>query len=267
MRIVHVRLAALAFAATGVGMIGVSAPAAAQVGGNSSAYGLSGILGAKGTATEIAQVAPVSGGGTKAYTHGASVPLFSESLGVVAGGSLIGSLAIVSSGVATHVSGTGTAGATVQTEADTSIASLQITLALNPPPGSTQPPAAPLLSVTATNLTSQVTDTRTLPSVAQQTGSANFGALSVSGSLVGSQTLSFQGAAPANTVLYSDPNMTITLNQQTVTGVIDCTPNCQFVPKRMTAEAVLVQMFKKPLEAKLMANGQVVLGKASAGMR
>ena len=74
------------------------------------------------------------------------------------------------------------------------------------------------------------------------------------------------GAAPANTVLYSDPNMTVTLNQQTVTGVVDCTPICQFIPKTMAGDAVLVEMFQKPVLGHASVTGQALVGQNIASV-
>jgi hypothetical protein len=259
-------MAALLIAAAGLGALGAASPASAGTAPSSTAYGISAVMQSQGTLTQIPPVARVAGNGLKAYTHTTSQPLFSESLGVVSASNMVGSLAVVTSGITSHVSGTGTAGATVQAEADGSTASVDVTLSLVPPPGSTQPPAAPLLSLSATDVTSQVTDTRTLPSVGQQAGTASFGTLSLSGSMVGSQTLTFSGAAPANTVLYSDPNMTVTLNEQTVSGVIDCSPICQFVPKMMIGDALIVQMFQKPAIGNASLTGELVVGQNVAGV-
>jgi hypothetical protein len=130
-------------------------------------------------------------------------------------------------------------------------------------PTTAVPTPAPLLTLTATNVTSQVTDTQTLPSVSSPAGTASFGALSLSGSLVGGKTLTFSGAAPANTVLYDDDFMTVTLNQQIVTGTIDCAPTCQFVPKAMTANAIAVQMHKEPIAGRPAA-ATIYVGMAEA---
>lgn len=267
MRIGEARLAVLAIAAAGLGALGASSPASAQSAPSAFAYGVSGVVASHGTATAIKSVGMVQAAGHKAFSRGASVPLFSEALGIVAAGTMIGTAAVVTSGIASHVSSNGTAGATVQVEADTSMASLEITIALVPPPGSTQPAAAPLLSLTANQITAQVTNMRTLPSVAQQTGMASFGSLSLTGGMVGGQTLTFQGDAPANTVLYDDPNMTVSLNHQDVTGAIECTPICQFVPTKMVGDAILIEMFKKPVVDRTAVTGQLVVGQAEAALR
>ncbi len=260
MRIVQAPMAALLVAAASLGTLAAAAPALAGEAPASAAYGFSADIASQGSAMTIPAIARVVGSGSKPYSRSTSAPLFSESFGLVSAGNLAGAVAIVSSGIASHVSGTGTAGATVQAEADSSMASLQIDMTLLPPPGSTQAPGAPLLSLTATGIASQVTDTRTLPSVGQQAGQASFGALSITGSLIGTQTLSFQGAAPPNTVLYSDSNMAVTLNGQTVSGVIACTPTCQFVPKSIAGNAVSVAIFQKPLIGKAKMTGEMLVG-------
>jgi len=265
MKIVEIRSAILAIAVAG--LVAVAPPAFAQVVPGSLAYGLSGVVASAGSAARISAVAAVGATSQKAFSRHSSVPLFSESLGIVSSGNLIGSLAVVTSGIATHVSSNGIASTTVQTEADTAIASLSITLSLVPPTDATQPPAAPLLSLTATGITAQVTDTQSLLLTTQQTGTASFGSLTLSGSMVGSQTLTFQGAAPANTVLYDDPNMTVTLNQQDVTGVIECTPTCQFVPQKMTADAILVEMYRKTFVGKKVVTGNVYVAQDEATLQ
>jgi hypothetical protein len=266
MRFAETRAAALALVAAGFGAFGVSSPAAAQASPTAYAFGLSAFIASGGTGTMISPIGKTAGGGGKSFSHTALVPLFSESLGLAAAGKPVGAAAIVTSGITAHVSSNGSAGATVQIEGDTALASLQITVELTPPAGSTQPAPAPLLTVTASNIASQVMDTQTLPAVAVQTGTASFGSLSITGSMVGGQTLTFQGDAPANTVLYDDPNMTITLNQQVVTGSIDCTPLCQFVPSKMVGDALAIEFSKKTLYRKTTTSGQIVVGENEAGL-
>jgi hypothetical protein len=257
MQTVHARVAALALAIAGLAAASVAAPASAQGMPASSAAGLYGLLASQGTGTATGRIGSTSGHGAATYSRYASVPLFSEALGIISKGNLIGEMALVTSGIVAHASSTGTKGATVQTEADTSVASVSVQLTLLPT--TAVPTPAPLLTLTASNVTASVTDTRTLPAVSTPVGTASFGALSLSGSLVGGKTLTFSGVAPANTVLYDDAYMTVTLNQQVVTGSIDCTPTCQFVPQSMTANAIAVQMHKEPVAGK-PATGDIFIG-------
>lgn len=272
MRIVEERMAALAIAAA-LGTLGAVSPALAQETMSSYGYALSAVISSSGTATAMAPVAHAGSLGNKASVKAASVPLISETLGIVSGGNMVGEFAIVASGLTTHAMSSGAGATSLETEADASIASVQATMSLIPPAGSTQPPAAPLLTLTATDIAGKVTDTRSSPLVTVQTGTATFGALSLSGSLVGAQTLAFQGAAPANTVLYSDNYMTVTLNQQTDTGVVECTPICEFVPKAVLANALQIVFFHDPIivgarpKDDVNVGGNVTVGQTEASLQ
>lgn len=266
MRVVEAHLIALAIAVAGVATFAAGRPASAQ-GTTSSAFGISAGLQSGGTGTAITPVGHVAGSGTKPFAHHGSVPLFSESLGLVSAGNMIGSLAVTASGIATHVMSNGAASTSQESEADTTVASYQATLALLPPEGSTQPAPAPLLSISATDVTGQVIDTESSMLPVVQTGTASFGSLLITGSLLGTQTLTFQRDAPANTVLYDDPNMTVELNQQDVTGAIECTPICVFVPRRMTANALIIELYQKPLIGNhTKANMQIIVAQDEASL-
>jgi hypothetical protein len=260
MRIVQAHVAALTLAIAGLAAAGAAVPARAQT--SSSAYGLSAALTSQGTGTSIPAVAKTSGQGQAAYTHHSSVLMFSEAMGLVSKGEVIGEMAIMASGIATHASGSGAANATVQTEADASIASVDVTMQLFPT-SVAAPLTVPLLALSVAQIATSLTDTQTLPAVAVQTGTVSFGSLTLTGSLVGNKKLTFTGTAPANTVLYDDPNLTVTLNQQIVTGSIDCTPLCQFVPQAITTSAVAIQMHNEIIAGK-KATSDVFIGQLEA---
>jgi hypothetical protein len=245
MRVIHVRTAGLAVAAAAVTVALTAAPAFATP--SSYAYGASGNASSQGTATALPPVGYVKGSGK--YDKRALVPYASESLGLVSAGNLIGAVSVTAAAVSSHVSGTGGAVPKVVAEADGSVGSVQMAVELIPPPGSTQPAAAPLLTLSMSNLASSLSASQMLPSVAVLSGTASFGSLTIGGSLLPS-TLTFSGAAPANTVLYDAPHITVTLNEQIVTGAIQCVPKCAFVPQSMTADALAIHI-----------NGALVLGK------
>jgi hypothetical protein len=237
MRAVDVRLAGLVVAAAA---LAAAAPAFAANPVSSSAYALYAKVASQGTGTSLPPVAAVAGTSVAKFDKRANVPYVSEALGLVSAGKLIGEVTVTAAGVLTHASSSGAAGATVTAEADTSIGSLQMVIELLPPPGSTQPPGAPLMTLSASKLVTALSDTRTLPWVGALTGTASFGSLIIGGSLFGATPLSFSGAAPANTVLYDDRYITVTLNKQLVTGTVDCTPECQFIPASMDADGLSV---------------------------
>jgi hypothetical protein len=165
---------------------------------------------------------------------------------------------IEASGMAMHASNNGPAIATVAVEGDASIASLNVDFNLFAASASAPTPP-PLLELAATQIATAAKDMQTLPLVSVQKGTASFASLTLKGSLVGNQTLTFSGDAPANTVLYDDPYLTVTLNQQIVTGTIVCTPICQFVPQAMTVNAVAIEM-NRDIVAGKQASGNVYVG-------
>jgi hypothetical protein len=241
-----------------------TAPAMAQTVPSNTAFALTGSLSSQGTATSIARVGRTAGSGTSPYAYRASVPMFSEALGLVSNGNLIGEMAVVLSGASAHVSSNGVGGATVRAEADVSIASVNVTLSLMPT--AANPAPTPLLSMSATDLATGSTDAQMLPFPGATSGVANFGTFTLSGSLVGGQTLTFSGSAAPNTVVYDDPNLTVTLNHQMQTGEIVCTPTCLFIPSALTSTAIAVEMHKEIIAGK-PANGNLLIGQTEAQLQ
>lgn len=243
-----------------------STPALAAGTIGTSAYGVAGNINSAGSSVTIAPVGPLQAGGPKPFTHNALVPLFSESVGIASGSNYIGSVAIVTSGIANHLSSSGIAAIPAQAEADTAISSVQVTVALPPPSAPSDPVPPPLLALTATNVAARASESKSSPFVPQQDGTASFGSLTLSGTMLNGQNLTFQGSAPANTVLYSDANMIVTLNEQTLTGVMNCVPQCNFVPEKMVTSAVHIQLFNKPVVGKVAVSGNLEIAQVAVSV-
>jgi len=252
MRLVQARLAVFGLAITGLATVGATAPAFAE---GSYVDALQGSFTSQGTGTLIQPVGRTGYSGGAPYSTHSSVLLFDEAIGLVSKGAIIGEAAIEATGMAMHASNAASHGA-LTVEADTTIASAEVLLNLLPPTGPTPPP---LLKLTASGISNTLTDVQTLPLPSVQTGITHFTTLTLTGSLVGGKTLTFTGDAPANTVLYDDQYLTVTLNQQIVTGMIECTPTCTFVPLQMAANAIAIQMNKEPIAGK-PANGNFFIG-------
>jgi hypothetical protein len=74
-------------------------------------------------------------------------------------------------------------------------------------------------------------------------GDASFGSLTISGALIG-KTVTFSGTAAADTVLYSSPTETITLDKQTVSDFLP--PSDTGVgPNRITRDALDISCWAK----------------------
>lgn len=108
------------------------------------------------------------------------------------------------------------------------------------------------------------------PKHASVEGSASFGSLSITGSLVGSKTITYSGSAPANTVLYKSPTstvnqtpaVTITANKQIVDGLISCSPTCTFTPDSIEVHALDISL-NNALILNRPVTGDIVLGNSS----
>jgi hypothetical protein len=113
------------------------------------------------------------------------------------------------------------------------------------------------LTVSATNVTSTANWSEVLPSAVSASGGATFGYLTIGGSLVNYGTLNFQGAAPANDVLYNQNGVTITLDQQTkaspysiATDALDIQlVNANLGDRTVTGNFIVGQTFADPFPA------------------
>ena len=145
-------------------------------------------------------------------------------------------------------------------EGDTSIATAALMFNLNP----TAPPAGivPLL-ISATgvhaNAIYSVVRRSTLVS-----GTASFDKLIITGSLVGGVTLTYSGTPPANYILFSNAEVSITLNEQVATTAT-CTVDQECtVTDGIQVVAVHVALTNADIAGRIVS-GDFFLGEAQAG--
>jgi len=103
------------------------------------------------------------------------------------------------------------------------------------------------------------------PNRGSLSGDASFGSLTISGALVGGETLSFSGDAAANTILYKSPTVTITLDKQTLSDLLPTSGPAPVSPSRITTDALDIQLKNAPLSGN-MISGDIVLGETTASL-
>jgi hypothetical protein len=95
------------------------------------------------------------------------------------------------------------------------------------------------------------------------TGDASFGSLSLGGALIG-KALTFSGDAAPNTVLFSSPTVTVTLDRQTVSDLISNGLTKTLTPAGIVTQAIDISLHGATLFGKSVS-GDIIIGQASAG--
>lgn len=218
--------------------------------------------------TNLPPVALVQGGAPPAYSKSVSRRSYDKVLDI-ANPSTQPPAALYSNlqGISDHVAGSGIGVDSYGSEGDSKIASASLSLNLDPPPpGADAAPMVPL-SIVATNIRASANYSVVVPQPPVATGSTSFGNLVVTGSLVDNKHLSFVGTPAPNTVLFSDANVTITLNQQLiVASTVTCvsSPGCTVSPERILVDAVHVTLNNASIFGRIVS-GDFGLGEAQAG--
>jgi hypothetical protein len=231
---------------------------------SSAAYGLSANLMSEGTATGFGPVGAVHGSAPPAYNLHTTVPAFSETIGIAAGSRQIGTLEVTSGGINAAASSAGLGVDSVSVQGSASVGSVQLVLQLYPPPPIPQP--QPMLSLSASTVSVMADDQQVVPQPANVAATTSIGKLVVTGTLLGGQTLTYSGSPPkGGLVLFSSPNLTITLNQQVVAGIIGCGPSCVFAPTAITADAVAIHLNQVAFLDDTVT-GDITVGEANAAI-
>jgi len=102
----------------------------------------------------------------------------------------------------------------------------------------------PPLMIVAQELVSSANYTIQYGAGAFATGATSVGSLTITGPLVGGKVLKFSGQIAPNTVAFTSPAVTITLNHQVVSGTITCSPTCTFTPTEIEVTAIDVELHK-----------------------
>lgn len=127
---------------------------------------------------------------------------------------------------------------TLGAEAQTSLGATTLSLKIRSLPSTTPPVPAPLLTVTLKSAHAHSEFSEVVPMPATAKGSAGFDSLTISGTLINGATLHFTGNMKPNTVVYSTPQVTITLNRQLRVGIVSCTPTCTFTLSAFATQAI-----------------------------
>ncbi|MBV9755871.1 MAG: hypothetical protein JO047_02345, partial [Alphaproteobacteria bacterium] len=197
----------------------------------SAAFGLGAHFKSEGVATRLGRIAFVQGSAPPAYSRSAAAPGVSKTLAIVPDTFPTPTLFVNAINVRSHVASRGIEIDSISSAGDAKLNTLGLTLNLNPPPPTANgngPVPQPFLALSATDVASSASFDRVFPSANTTTGSASFGSLSITGSLVGDKTLTFSGVAPRNTVLFQSATVTITLDEQVQAGLVTCDLTCHF---------------------------------------
>jgi hypothetical protein len=211
----------------------------------SSADALSARFTADGFVTTLPPVAQVRGSAPPPYNKQISLPAFDKILNIADNIAPPPAFYIQLTDITDHVMGSGIGIDNFSSEGDTKVANAAVSLNLNPPPltAGAIVPFVPL-QIIASAAQSSASFSDVVPQPPVVTGTSSFGALTISGSLVGGKTLTFEGTPPPNHVLFSNAEVTITLNQQlvvatTVTCVVG--QGCTVIPGGILVKALHVR--------------------------
>jgi hypothetical protein len=96
-------------------------------------------------------------------------------------------------------------------------------------------------------------------------GTASFVELIITGSVLGGMTLTYSGTPPANYLLFSNAEVSITLNEQ-VPITVNCVVGreCTVIPDGIHVAAVHVALTKADIFSRIVS-GDFFLGEAQAG--
>lgn len=238
-----------------------------SLGPSSTAYGIYAAITERGNTVTFGPVADVEGNIPPAYNKSVAAAPVHRIVPLLSGSSVTPSLFIDAADFESHVASEGFGVDAVSTEANTLIKAIDLALMLNPPPPIAArgilPQPQPFLQLSARRITSTANFTKVFPKLITDTGSAYFGGLTVSGTLVGNRRLTFTGDADKDTILFRSPTVTITLNQQTQVGLISCSPICVFTPDSITTNAVDIYLDHANVNGRIVS-GEIVLGQAFA---
>jgi hypothetical protein len=231
----------------------------------SMADALSGQFIVNGFSTTLPAVAPVQGSAPPSYDQRNSLLGYDKVQNIAHHQAPPIALHAHLTGVWNHVMGTGMGVDSHGSEADTQIATAALSLNLNPPP----PTAVPLvpLEISATGVQASANYNVVVPRPAFVSGTASFDDLTITGSLLEGKTLTYRGTPPANYTLFSNAELTITLNEQvTVATLVTCVINrdCTVTPGGIHVRAVHVALTKADIFGRIVS-GDVFLGEAHAG--
>lgn len=239
------------------------APLTNQAVVSSSADGLAVHLSFDGRATQVGPIAHVRGSAEPAYDHTASVARLDRTLGLEPGNPLDPNLRIQALGIHTEAASAGMGIDSVSASGTANVDSANFVLTDNPlfPRGIL---GLLGLSVSASHIHAAADYSHVYGmNKSFVTGDASFGSLRLGGALIG-KTLTFSGDAAPNTVLFSSPTVTVTLDRQIVSDLISGGLTKTLTPEGITTQAIDISLRNATLFGKSVS-GDIVIGEAAAG--
>ncbi len=216
--------------------------------------------------TQLGPVAAIQASAPPAYSKAKAVRSFTGSIAVPplvpnTIFPIVANFTANASMLRSHVGSSGIKLDSVSASGQSAIAAANLLIA-NPDGRTAAPPSVPFLTVAAGDVATSANYEKVFPSSVRVSGSAGFGSLSISGSLVGNTVITYSGSAPKNTVLYRSPTVAITANEQQVTGTISCPP-CTFVPTAIEVHALDIKLDRALVDGRPVS-GDIALGAALA---
>jgi hypothetical protein len=230
---------------------------------SSSANGLAVHLSFDGKAAQAGPIARVRGSTEPAYDQTASVARLDRTLSLEPGNPLDPSLRIQASRIHTEAASGGMGIDSVSASGATDIGSAAFVLTDNPhSPGGILGLLGLSISMSHVHATAEYAHVYGMDR-SFVTGDASFGSLSLGGALIG-KTLTFSGDAAPNTVLFSSPTVTVTLDRQTVSDLISNGLTKTLTPAGIVTQAIDISLRNATLFGKSVS-GDITVGQASAG--
>jgi len=232
---------------------------------SSSAFGIQAKFTTKGLTTGLGPIVSVSGRTPPGYSKTTTITGFQQIVPIVPDTLPVPSLFASFTSIRSHAASAGIGIDSLSAEGDVTVKGLDVSLMLNPPPPTASPVfPQPYLHLSVKGIQSSANLNVVFPLPAHTTTSATFSGLVISGMLVNNQTIKFTGTVPNNTVLFQSPTVTVTLNNQIVAGLINCTPKCTFSPVSVTGSAIDVELTNAKIDGKIVS-GHITIGQSSAG--
>lgn len=230
---------------------------------DSAANALAGNLKFGGKSAGLGPVAQVIGFGPPAYDHTGGIAHYHKALGLAPSNPLRPSLLMDENGVTTEAISGGIGVDAESSHGEATIGSAMFLLTDNP--GRLAIASVLGLAVMGSDIQVSANFSEVF-GVSQHfvNGAASFGALTISGGLIG-KTLTFSGDAAPNTVLFSSPTVTVTLNKQVVNDLISVGNPLTVSPQGISVAAIDIS-FHDAHFLGMPLSGDLIIGQASAGM-
>ena len=218
----------------------------------SMADALAGRFIADGDLTILPAVAPTQGNAPPSYNYKEAVPDYVTVLDIAHNGAPPAALYAHLTGVWDHVMGGEFGADSHVSEGDTSIATALLMLNLDPMPS---PAGSVPMLISATGVHASASY-RVVRGSSLVSGTAEFSELMITGTLLGGRTLTYSGIPPVNYLLFSNAEVSITLNEQVAK---ECT-----VTDGIQVVAVHVALTNADIAGRIVS-GDFFLGEAQAG--